>query len=379
MKDKTLRAIYLIFAIMGAIIVGVAVFAIRAIDRDASSSDWVNQTHAAIYELDGMLSELQAGEGMMRTFALTGDLRDFTESRSSYFAVLQHHAVAQALARDNPGMQRGLAELEPAVKARIALAVSIKELLEAGRAEEVKSTLRRDAVSTTVAGFQQTINRLRNEQFELLSERDRESYESAQTTRFVVGLGVATNLILFGVAAWLIRETLSARRKLTQTLQEANIVLEQRVQERTSELLATNRRLTRENRERQWTTLSQERQLRYNHAIVNTVSDLVFVLSKALNVTRLNPVVAHATGFTEEEILGRPIGQVLRVSGEEDGPLAVDRLRRAVAEGRELTGHPAELLDRNGKARPGVISVVPLRDDDLVVGAVVVLRLLSPL
>lgn len=379
MKDKTLRAIYLLFAIMGAIIVGVAVFAIRAIDRDASSSDWVNQTHATIYELDGMMSELQAGEGMMRTFALTGDVRDFTECRSSYFAVLQHHAVAQALARDNPGMQSSLAELEAAVKARIALAGSIKELLEAGRSEEVKSTLRRDAETTTVARFQQTIHRLRNEQFELLSERDRESYESAQTTRFVVGLGVATNLILFGVAAWLIRETLSARRKLTQTLQEANTVLEQRVQERTSELLATNRRLTRENRERQWTTLSQERQLRYNHAIVNTVSDLVFVLSKALNVTRLNPVVAHATGFTEEEILGRPIGQVLRVSGEGDGALAVDRLRRAVAEGRELTSYPAELLDRNGQARPGVISVVPLRDDDLVVGAVVVLRLLSPL
>ena len=379
MKDKTLHAIYLLFVIMGAIIVGIAVFAIRAIDRDAESSDWVNQTHATIYELDGMMSELQAGEGMMRTFALTRDVRDFAECRSNYFAVLQHHAVALALAGDNPALQSGLAELEAAVQARIALAASLKELLEGGLGEQVKSTLRRDAETTTVAGFQQTINRLRNGQFELLSERDRESYERAQTTRFVVGLGVVSNLLLFGVVAWLIRDTLASRRKLTQTLEQANIVLEQKVQERTGELIATNRRLTRENRERQWTTLSQERQLRYNHAIVNTVSDLVFVLSKALNVTRLNPVVAHATGFTEEEILGRPIAQVLRVSGEGEGAPAADRLRRAVAEGRELTNYPAELLDRSGKSRSGIISVVPLRDDDLVVGAVVVLRLLSPL
>ena len=379
MKDKTLYAIYLLFLIMGGIIVGVAIFAIRAIDRDAESSDWVNQTHATIYELDGMMSELQAGEGMMRTFALTGDVRDFTECRSNYFAVLEHHAVALALTRDNPDLQSRLAQLEATVQARIALADSIQKLLDAGRSEEVKSVLRRDAGAMALPGFQQEINRLRNRQFELLSERDRESYRRAHTTRFVVGLGVVTNLLLFGAVAWLIRDTLATRRLLTQTLQEANTVLEQKVQERTSELTAANRRLTRENLERKWTTLSQERQLRYNHAIVNTVSDLVFVLSKALNVTRLNPVVAHATGLAEEEILGRPISQVLRLPAEESGAPAADRLLRAVTEGRELTSYPAELLDREGKSRPGLISVVPLHDDNLVVGAVVVLRLLSPL
>lgn len=378
MKDKTLYAIYFLFLLMGGIIVGVAFFAIRAINRDAESSDWVNQTHATIYELDGMMSEFQAGEGMMRTFALTGEVRDFTECRSGYFAVLEHHAVAQALTRDNPDVQSSLARLETTVQARIALADSIKELFDGGRREEVGSLLRSDAGTMALAGFQQTISRLRNRQFELLSERDRESYRSAHTTRFVVGLGVATNLLLFGAVAWLIRDTLATRRQLTQTLREANTVLEQKVRERTSELTAANRRLTRENLERKWTTLSQERQLRYNHAIVNTVSDLVFVLSKALNVTRLNPVVAHATGLAEEEILGRPIAQVLRLPGQETGA-AADRLARAVAEGRELTGYPAELLDRNGQSRPGLVSVVPLRDDDTVVGAVVVLRLLSPL
>ena len=138
MKDKTLHAIYLFFVTMGAILVGVSVFAIRAINRDAESSDWVNQTHATIYELDGMMSELQAGEGMMRTYALTGEVRDFTDCRSSYFAVLEHHAVAQALTRDNPAVQSSLAELEATVKARIALASSIKEDLKPGAVKRSK-------------------------------------------------------------------------------------------------------------------------------------------------------------------------------------------------------------------------------------------------
>lgn len=379
MKDKTLHAIYLLFLIMGAIIVGMAAFAIRAINRDAESSDWVNQTHAAIYELDAMLSNLQAGEGMMRTFALTGDARDFAECRSSYFAVLEHHAVAQALTRDNALMRSSLAQLEATVQARLAVADSIKELADAGKSDEVKQALRRETGTTGVAEFDLVINRLRNRQFELLSERDRESYRRAQTTRFVVGLGVVTNLLLFGAVAWLIRDTLATRRQLTQTLERANAILEQKVQERTADLVSANRLLTRENRERKWTALSQDRQLRYNHAIVNTVSDPVFVLSKALNVTRLNPAVAHVTGLPEEEILGRPIAQFLRLAPEETGAPASDRLVRAVTEGRELTGYPADLVDRSGNARPGVLSVVPLRDDNLVVGAVVVLRLESPI
>jgi len=379
MKDKTLYAISLLFGLMGAIIVGVSIVAVRTIDRSETSSAWVNQTHATIYELDGMMSEFQAGEGMLRTFALTGEVRDFTECRSAYFEVLAHHAVAQSLTRDNPEIQSSLAQLEAAVQARVELADSLKKLHDAGRSEDVRSVLRRDAGTMALAGFQRLINPLRNRQFELLSDRDRDSFRQAQNTRFVILLGVATNLLLFGGATWLIRETLATRRQLTQTLQQANTVLEQKVQERTSELTVANQRLTRENRERKWTTLSQERQLRYNHAIVDTVSELVFVLSKARNVIRLNPVVAHATGFAEEEILGRPISQFIRLPAEETVAPAADRLLRAVAEGRELTSQEAELLARDGKSRPGIISVVPLRDDDQVVGAVVVLRLLAPL
>lgn len=379
MKDKTLRAIYALFVVMGALLVGMAAFAIRAINRDAESSDWVNHTHAAIYELDGMLSEFQTAEGTLRAFALTGDMRDFGESRSAYYAVLEHHALALALTRDNAEIQKGLTEIESTVQARISLSDSIRQMVDGKRADEVKDVLRQEAGAVAVSRFKQSITRMRNGQFELLSARDRESYERAHTTRLVVGIGVAVNLLLFIAVAWLLRDTLATRRKLTQTLQDANAVLEQKVQERTSELTATNRTLTRENRERKWTTLSQERQLRYNHAIVNTVSDLVFVLSKAMNVTRLNPAVAHATGLAEEMILGRPIAEVIRLAPESGGDQGADRLARAVSEGRELSDYPAEVVDRNGKARAGSLSVVPLHDDNVVVGAVVVLRLLSPL
>lgn len=375
MKDPTLRSIYLLFLLMGAIVVGVSVAALRTINRDAASSDWVNHTHATIYELDGMVSELQSGDGMMRSYALTGDTRDLAECRSAFARLIEHLAVARALTHDNPAIQASLTQLETAAQDRIRLADSIRGLRDTGRAEEMKALLQREAGTPAAGEFQRQVTRLRNRQFELLTERDRESYRQAQTTRWIVGLGVASNLLLFAGAAWLIRVTLATRRKLAETLQEANAVLEQRVLERTGELTAANRHLTTENLQRKWTSLSQEHQLRYNHAIIGAISDLVFVLSKSLNVTRLNPAVMHATGRAEEEILGRPAGEFLRLPGATGG---ADPLARAVRDGRELTAAPALLLDRHGQGRAGVVTVVPLIDNNQVVGAVAVLRLNYP-
>jgi PAS domain S-box-containing protein len=374
MRDKTLYAIYALFVIMGVIIVGVAVSAIVAINRDADASDWVNQTHAAIYELDGMLSQFQAGEGMMRTFALTSDQRDYTDAQGDYFASLEHLSLAQGLTRDNPDMQSRLAPLEGTIQARVDLLDRVKASVDAGKGEEVRSSLRRDAGAAAVAEFEAAITRMRNRQFELLSERDRESFRRAHNTRLVVGAGVATNLVLFAAVAWLIRDTLATRRKLTETLQQANVVLEQKVQERTAELVAANKSLTRENMQRKWTAISQEHQLRYHQVIVNAVSDLVFVLSKSLNITRLNPSVAHATGLSEDMVLGRSVVELLRLPPDAAGTPGADRLARAVSGGQQLQG-PAELIDRSGSARPGVLTVVPLHDNDKVVGAVVVLSL----
>ena len=58
--------------------------------------------------------------------------------------------------------------------------------------------------------------------------------------------------------------------------------------DRTAELASTNATLSTENLERQWANQALEHQLRYNHLIVDSINDLVFVLTKALNISRVN-------------------------------------------------------------------------------------------
>ncbi len=370
-KEPLLRRVHALFLAMLAVTLAVAVAAVRTIDRNMRSADWVNQTHGLIYELDGMASNLLAGEGRLRSHALTRDAADLSGARADLGAVLDHLAVARAVLKDDPAASAVLAALERVAQQRLEFADALGAARERDDDEALRRLLQRDSASSAPADFRREVERLRSRQFELLSERDRESYRQAHDTRWVVGLGALANVLLAVGVAWLVREDLALRRRTTAALQAAHDALEERVRERTAELTATNRRLVAENRARQWTSLSQEHQLRYHQLIVNAVSDLVLVLTKELTVTRINPAVAHATGRTEEEVLGQPLARLVRFADPGGG----EALARALRDGREFST-PVQLVGRDGP--PAALSLVPLRDQDQVVGGIAIVHLRTP-
>ncbi len=369
-KETLLRRVHALFLVMLAVTVAVALAAMRALTRAQVGADWVNQTHGLIYELDGMAGSLRSGEGHLRTFALTGDAPDLAAARAEFGAVLDHLAVARAVLKDDAAAADALATLERTAGRRLEFADAVESARAAAAPGDLRALIQRDTAAAASAAFLREVERLRNRQFELLSERDRDSYRQVHDTRWVLGAGVVANLLLAVGVAWLVRDDLAQRRRLAAALQAANDSLEQRVRERTAELSSANQRLAAENRSRQWTALSQEHQLRYHQLIVNAVSDLVFVLTKELTVTRINPAVAHATGLDEESVLGQPL---TRLVGFPD-PGGAEALKRALRDGRE---HSADslLTPPQGPPRPTRLSLVPLRDQDQVVGGIAIIHL----
>jgi PAS domain S-box-containing protein len=182
-----------------------------------------------------------------------------------------------------------------------------------------------------------------------------------------VGAGVLGNLVLFCAVGWLIRDDLRNRRRAAQALAEANAQLETKVQARTADLTEANRRLSAENLERKWAAQSQDHQLRYNQAIVNSVNDLVFVLTRTLAITRLNPAVIRLTGLEESALVGQPLSLVVGVPGAADP--ALPALARALAEGRDL--HDMQVVIAG---RPARLNLFPLRDRDKVVGGIAIVQ-----
>jgi PAS domain S-box-containing protein len=178
--------------------------------------------------------------------------------------------------------------------------------------------------------------------------------------------GLGLNFVLLGFTAFLIRDDIRARNLAKNALEDANAKLEAKVAERTAELAAANEILIAENLERQWGNKALEHQLRYSNLIINSINDLVFVLTKSLNITRINPAVSEQTGLESKDLITSPLSRVIRA--------AQQQLGQALRDGRELQGLPVELLSKEGRAVPYRLSLFPLRDRDKVVGGVVTLR-----
>lgn len=356
-------------------LVGVAIFAVRNIDRAAVNSDWVNHTHAVIIESQGLLNQLSAGDTSVRAFLLTGDPRDQAAVRTAFARAQEHLEMLQALVRSEPVRSDEMTELARLTTARVEFATGLVSR-RASQAEGPSELLAADMNSGISAEIQRRVERLKERQMALLAKRDTASYLQAQRTRWVVWAGVILDVLLLGGVVWLIRHDLETSRRAMAALEAANRDLDLKVIERTAELSASNDRLISENIERQWTSQALEHQLRYDRLILDSINDLVLVLTKAMNISRANPATLLVTGFAAPELINLPLDSILELQPERPGEPAprADLMAHALKAGREV--HAVGLLRRREVGRVAVrVTLCPLRDADKVVGGIVILEL----
>ncbi len=379
MKDKTVPRVLALFALICAVLFTVAVVSVRNINRAVISSDWVNNTNAVINELAGLAASLQAGEGNLRLFALTGDPRDQAACRQSYAEMADQLEVVLALTREEASLHQRIQTLETAAGARAAFAQEIMTVRAEGREAAAAALLAADSGRAPLIPILTEINKIKTEYMDLLAARDKVAYLQAQTTRWTVWTGVGINFALLVGAGSLMISDIRFRRKAAAALEEANAHLETKVKERTAELSTANEQLTVENLQARWARQSLEHQLRYDHLIINSISDLVMIITKAGNITRLNPAVSHLTGWDAPSLINRPLADLVQLAplAGDTRAVAADPVGRSMQDGRDLRERPAVLKDRDGREHPVQFSVFPLRDGNKVVGGVVTMRTLD--
>ena len=315
--DRTIRRMLFAFGLISAVLVGVVVIAVRNINRTERSADWVNHTHAVILEVDAILASVHAGDSALPTFVMTGDPRDRTTTREALSAVGEHLEIAKALTRDEPAPHAQLLQLETLITPHND---AVEKVLAASKTDHDEAVrLLKGADNATIGGIRRGVDKLKSDQMILLAERDTASYRQTQTTRWTVWTGVALDVLLLAGVAWLMRDDILTRRRAAAALEEANAQLETKVRERTAELSAANERLTSENLERRWAHQAMEHQLRYNQLIVNSLNDLVLVVTKALNISRVNPAVVHLTGSEPSALINRPLSSIVQLTGAPAG------------------------------------------------------------
>ena len=106
--------------------------------------------------------------------------------------------------------------------------------------------------------------------------------------------------------------------------------------------------------------------------VINSIDELIFVVSKVLNISRINPAVLRTTSWEATEIIAHPLDRVIQfTAGEGD---AATTMTQSLREGREMQNRAAQLVCKGGRTIPIRFSLIPLHDQDKVVGGVVTVR-----
>ena len=358
-----------IFFLMLVILVGVAGLAVSTIRQSADKSNWVNLTHDIILGANSATALLHAGDASMHAYLLTGDKRDQENYRDAYRAMVNQLDATVGKTRSDPYRDDFLS-LTNLIGRRINYARNLVQAREQG-GEDAARQLAQTHPGGSSTGDIDRLTALINEHHQsLLRQRDHEAWVQARNTTRVIVICVFINFALLLLAGLLIRDDLASRRIAATAMSEANARLEDKVRERTAELLAANQSLVKENLERRWSWQSLDHQFRYNQLIVNAISEMVFVVSKALNVTRVNPAVTHATQWETQDLVSQSLNRVLLIPA----PATPNPILSALNEGRELQEYPAVVIVKSGANIPVRFNLIPLRDENKVVGGVLTAR-----
>jgi len=107
---------------------------------------------------------------------------------------------------------------------------------------------------------------------------------------------------------------------------------------------------------------------------LHSIGDAVITTDAQAHVTWLNPVAETLTGWSVDEAVGRPIGEVLQLLSEDTRHRVINPVETALAE-RRIVGlaHNTVLVARHGREFGIEDSAAPIKDDDGTVrGAVLV-------
>src|SRR5688572_18151794 len=377
--DRAFRRVLLCFALILVVLVGVLIVSLRNLNRSIATSDWVNHTHALINELDALQPMLASAHGQMTRYLMTSDPRDEASYQENFADVEESVEVIKSLIAGSAVEKEQFSPIAALVTRRIELATEAARLHQAGDEVALKKLLADDDERSDRRDLARRVEKFRQRQTDLLSERDRASFVQTQVARWTVLAGVILDFLLLVGAAWLIRDDLAARRQAALLLKQSNAELEDRVRQRTAEITAVNAQLVAQNLEERWSKQALEHQNRYNLLIIDSTTDAVFVITKLMNISRMNPAAVHLTGFEPVKLVDKPLTRVVQLTGADNAQATYDPLARALADGHELRERSAVVTAGNGQILPVLVSLFPLRDRDKVVGGVVVIKPASPL
>jgi PAS domain S-box-containing protein len=308
--------------------------ALRTLIADAG---WYSHTNEVIAQIEGLRSTIAESTAAVRGYLLSGQEPYL---RSYYAAVERYHrasAKVQQLTVDNPSQERRIALLNQAMGVRLALAADAIAARQQEGFDPARRIMVGRANDTAVAQVGDLLLALEQEELRLLALRGNRSHasERAASLAFLLANLLAAALL---VTVWGLNRAAGQERRQHQ---EAIGI------------------------EREWLATT-----------LGSIGDGVLATDAAGRVRFFNAVTARLTGWSAEEAIGRPVGEVFQIVNEYTREPVESPVARALREGVivGLANHTL-LLSRTGEATPVDDSAAPIRGrDGRTLGVVMVFR-----
>ena len=338
MKLTLERQIPLVFTIAILLLIIVAFFAYRSTNSLTESLKLEKHTQDVLLQLDETLILVTEAETGGRGFLITGEESYLEPYNNANQKIGDSVAKLRSLVADNANQTALLPRLENAVSERLNVLKQAIELRRTTSLEEVRTQVNINRGKDLMNEIRSSINNLKTEEQNLLTEREAELDKSLKNTYRMVFFGSFAGIFALALANFAIYREVGKRAKADDALKESNKSLEGRVKERTGELTRKNEELEDQIRRREQ---AEERR--------RVALDVGGLGTWKLNVDGIDGEMDERTlavfGLESEEFDGSSKKAFSRVI-EEDAPKVDEEFRKSVA---EKTNFDAEFRIRDSK------------------------------
>jgi two-component system, cell cycle sensor histidine kinase and response regulator CckA len=117
-------------------------------------------------------------------------------------------------------------------------------------------------------------------------------------------------------------------------------------------------------------------QINLSDAIANNAAEALFLLDSEGRTTFANPSAEEMLGWTREELIGQFLHDKVHYLKADGSPYPIEECRhlRVLVSEETLRGTDDQFVHKNGRIVPVTCSIAPIRSDNKVVGAVLVVR-----
>lgn len=131
--------------------------------------------------------------------------------------------------------------------------------------------------------------------------------------------------------------------------------------------------LRRQVEKRKFVTAKMRQSERKFKVFVESLHDVIFEISPSGEIEYVNPNVEENFGYKPEDLLGQHFN---KTTPPDEIPKALEILKQVIS-GNTIRNFEIDQLDKNGKIVPTEVNISPMKKDDIIIGALAVMRNIS--